>query len=65
MPYLTRFDGQVVLNVKTKKVLKLAKNASKTIAKVTKANAGKKLDKAKKPALKALDKLDATVAPQA
>jgi CSLREA domain-containing protein len=64
-PYLTQFDGQVVLNGKKKKVLKLAKSASRAIAKVTKAKAGKKLDKAKKAALKALDKFDATIAPQA
>ncbi len=64
-PYLTGFDGRVVLNAKTKKVQKLAKNASRAIAKVTKAKAGKKLDKAKKPALKALDRFDAIVAPQA
>jgi len=64
-PYLTQFDGQIVLNGKTKKVLRLARKASKAVAKVTKAKAGKKLDKAKKPALRALDKLDATIAPQA
>jgi hypothetical protein len=64
-PYLTQLDGQVVLNGKKKKVLKLAKKASKAVAKVTKAKAGKKLDQAKKAALKALDKLDAAIAPQA
>jgi large repetitive protein len=64
-PYLTQFDGQIVLNGKKKKVVKFAKQASKAIGKVTKAKAGKKLDKAKKPALKALDRFDATVAPQA
>ncbi len=64
-PYLTQFDGQIVLNGKKKKVLKLAKQASNAVAKVTKAKAGKKLDKAKKAALRALDKFDATIAPQA
>ncbi len=64
-PYLTQFDGQIVLNGKKKKVRKLAKQASKATGTVTKAKAGKKLDKAKKTALNALDKLDATIAPQA
>jgi large repetitive protein len=64
-PYLTQFDGQLVLSGKKKKVRKLAQSASKAIRKVTKAKAGGKLDKTKKAAPKALDRFDATVAPQA
>ena len=53
------------LTSKKKKVSKLAKQAAKAIRKVTKAKAGTKLDKAKNRALNALDKFDATIAPQA
>jgi large repetitive protein len=64
LPYLTQYHGQVAMNGVEKKVLKLAKRASKAIAKVTKAK-GKKIEKAKKKANKALDKFDVTIAPQA
>lgn len=65
-PYLkTQAVGALVLTSKKKKVLKLAKQAAKAIKKITKAKAGTKLDKAKKTAIKPLDKFDATIAPQA
>jgi CSLREA domain-containing protein len=64
-PYLTQFHGQVVLNGVEKKIVRLARKAAKAIAKVTKVKAGKKLDRAKKKATEALDRLDAAIAPQA
>jgi len=62
--YLTQHQGQVVLNGVEKKIMKLARKAAKTLTKVMKAK-GKKVEKAKKKANKALDRFDATIAPQA
>jgi len=62
--YLTEHHGEVVLNGVEKKIMKLARKAAKTLTKVTKAK-GKKVEKAKKKANKALDRFDATIAPQA
>ena len=63
--YLKQHHGQVTMNGPEKKVMKLARKAAKAIKKVTKAKAGKKLDKAKTKANKALDAFDTAIAPQA
>jgi len=62
--YVKQFKTQLVLADPKAKLDKLAKKTKKPVKKVTKAKAGKKLDKAKAKATAALDNLDRAVAPQ-
>jgi len=62
--YVKQFKAQIVLADPKAKLDKLAKRTKKPVKKVTKAKAGKKLEKAKTRALAALGKLDQAVAPQ-
>ncbi|HXJ32436.1 MAG TPA: right-handed parallel beta-helix repeat-containing protein, partial [Candidatus Eisenbacteria bacterium] len=62
--YVKQFKAQLVLVDPKAKLDKLAKKTKKPVKKVTKAKAGKKLDKAKAKATTALDNLDRAVAPQ-
>ncbi len=62
--YVKQFKAQLVLADPKAKLDKLAKKTKKPVKKVTKAKAGKKLDKAKTKATAALDNLDRAVAAQ-
>jgi len=62
--YVKQFKAQLVLTDPKAKIDKLVRRVPKAVKKVTKAKAGRKLEKARKKAAAALAKLDAVVAPQ-
>jgi len=62
--YVKQLAAQIVLADPKAKLDKLARKTKKPVRKVTKAKAGKKLDKAKAKATAALDRFDQAVAPQ-
>jgi hypothetical protein len=61
--YVKQWKAQLVLTDPKAKLDKLAKKVKKAVKKVTRAKAGRKLDKAKTRATTALGKLDQAVAP--